>query len=142
MQTILLGRQTAGPGRAGGGARGGEGGGGASDARGRGGARAGPGLEAPEALRGEEPLVPVLAEARGVDARSIGEEKAGLLFSLRTEAEQPHDSCLPACRQRSTATAATMMTPISISCTYLGQPICWLPLRRKAMVRAPTIEPR
>ena len=66
----------------------------------------------------EETFAPGLTEARGVDAGSIAELKAALLVARRSESDRLHFAS-PCCawRQRSIATATTMITPIRISCT-------------------------
>ena len=76
-----------------------------------------PGLEAREAVRAEESLVPVRAEGGGVHARAVAEDEAGLLRARCAETDELHSPSPCAWRQRSTATATTMITPIRISCT-------------------------
>ena len=86
-------------------------------ARGRGGVLARPGREPGEAVRAEEALVPVRAEGRGVDAGAVAEDEAGLLRARRAEPDELHSPSPCAWRQRSIATATTMITPMRISCT-------------------------
>src|SRR4029453_18788282 len=78
----------------------------------------GPACESREAVRLEEALAPVLAEAGGVDARPVAELQPGLLAARRSETDELH-STSSRCewRQRSIATATPMITPIRISCT-------------------------
>src|SRR6516162_4067785 len=58
------------------------------------------------------------------------------------EVADDHDARAPvACLQRSSATAATMIVPVTICCTQLGRPCCEHPTWMIAMIAAPAIVP-